>query len=207
METRCIATSGALAALALQSPEHDHLFAELPRSVQRAIDEVGATLSADTQLAQLGPLVDKGNSYTMPRLLTQPEWQSLAPPGARRSPGSTADDAASPAPGSLEELVIESVIEDVIATLTEIGHDLEGLHAPMTFVRGDAATSFSSRTRALVWRTARIDWTLTLIDSRRADCWHTRTSNGSTHTRIPWTVALAIRTRKALGFMSAIRDG
>lgn len=204
---RCITTSGLLAAVAVQSATHIDTLAELPPDIRGAIAELKSTLAPETQLSGLDATIDEDHRWQRPRLHTQPEWGVLPAPGTRRSHRSKPTDEPSFSPGSLEALVVESVISEVIAELSHIGDRLDGLRPPVTLERSISDPPFSSQTRSLVWRHARIDWTLSFIDTGQADCWNTRIVDGHTVTDIPWTVALAIETRKNLGFVSAIRDG
>lgn len=203
-ERRCIDSSGILAALALQSPGHADTVAALPARIRSTLEELNSTLSPETQLNALGRAIEGDHRCNIAGLRTQPEWQALRTSNTARLNRSDPPGAVGPPAGSLEALVVESVVDEVLERLCIVGRDLEGLRPPVTVFRRIEGTELSSATRALVWRTARIDWNLTFCDTGRARCWNTRTTDGAVVAEIPWTVALAIDARRRLGHVSAI---
>ncbi len=203
VETRCLETAGLLAAVALQSPQRADILASLPAHIKSALEAVNSRLSERTQIAELLPSTEHQLWRGMPMLHSQPEWRTIPAPGRTRPSGSDPTVTRIPAPGSLESLVVESVIDDVAGTLTSIGEDLHDLRPPVALRRA-AGTTLSSRTRSLVWRTARIDWIGTFIDSGRAACWNPRQCGDYQLLEVPWTIPLAIEATEALGHVSAI---
>lgn len=207
VEQACLRSAGAIAAAAVQRPDNTAMLHALPDQIRTRLESVSSTLSPDSQITNLIPAIEQHHWQGMPRLRTQPEWSKRAAPG-NQSPLRTRQIIQTElATGSLESLVIESVIDQISGELADIGSDLNMVKAPVTLRRGATEPLLTSRARSLMWRTARIDWILTYIDTGRADCWNTRCCNGETRTDVPWTVALTIDTTETLGLHSAIRQG
>jgi len=224
LERRCLATAGPLAAAALQRPEHHRLVEQVPDSVRRGLRHAGELLSSDHQTAGLLPLVELRHWDGLPTLRTQPAWAKRAEPpsdgsGAAWNLSRALADAAGPAPGSLEALVVESAVGIVTDLLDEVALELAGDLSdvlPRTSLPDRRnRTRLSDRTRLLTWRIARIDWHLTFVDTGRADCWTHREGETGRHGGtgsdddadgkliVPWTVALAIDECERAGLVSA----
>jgi hypothetical protein len=98
---------------------------------------------------------------------------------------------------------VESVIDRMTTDLVEIGDSLVDATHPVTLTRSTHRGVHSSRTRARLWRIARIDWHLTFVDTGWADCWNARVEGERIVTDVPWTVALAIDVAEPHGLISA----
>jgi hypothetical protein len=207
VEQACLRSAGAIAAAAVQRPDNTAMLHALPDQIRTRLASVSSTLSPDTQITNLIPAIEAHHWRGMPRLRTQPEWSRRAAPDIQSPLRTRQVIQKELATGSLEALVVESVIDQIGAELAEIGNDLNVVTAPVTLRRTATEPLLTSRARSLMWRTARIDWILTFIDTGRASCWNTRCSNGETRIDVPWTVALTIDTTEPLGLHSAIRQG
>lgn len=171
-------TAAALAAAACSPPGERHRLDLLPPAlaaeVGRALDAVPDRLSSTTQVATMLPVIDRRLHRELPPLWSQPEWQ--------RREGLDFDQlrAARVAPGSLESLVLERIIDELTEQLLEVGAELctdtvevpvrPSLHHP------------SGSARHLIWRINRIDWHATWVDA-------TETSDVAA---VPWYLAVAI---------------
>lgn len=210
VERRCLDTAGRLAAAALQRPEHSDLRRRLPSAVRDELGVAARLLSADTQSVGLGDLVEQRHWNGLPVLRTQPEWSrrpsSPRPPTLDRSAGADGDERRSaPAAGSLEALVVESVVGTVTDALDLVAPQLATLLPPVVVAPSSDSHRLSQRTRSLTWRIARIDWHRTYLDTGRAAGWpQDPTGRGAT---VPWTVALAIAESERNGLVSATHHG
>ncbi len=207
VERRCLHSAAAIMATAIQAPEHAAVLGRLPARLLSDLLDLSGSLSARVQVGGVLPAIEDLHWQGLPNLRTQPEWErrpGTGPSGGRRSRQAT---AAGLAPGSLEALVMESVIDRVIAEVAEIEDDLVGAAPTVPCARPVGDPSHTARTRSLLWRVARIDWHLTFLDSRRADCWGTRVEGDLVVTDVPWSVAVAIDAADAHGFVSATHQG
>ena len=203
IERRCLNTAATIAAAAIQRPEHAQVLERLPAGVRSRLLALSDTLSPEAQIAGLLPAVEHLHWKGLPVLRTQPEWRRrLAPddPAGARSHQTT---GAGLAPGSLEALVMESVIDRVTAEVGDVSDDLAHLAPPVTHTRAVCDQPHSEATRSLLWRIARIDWHLTFVDSGQADCWNARVENDRVTTDVPWPVAVAIAASETHGLVSA----
>ena len=200
VERRCLRSARLLTTAAIQRPEHADVVGALSAPVRAELERVAALLSSDVQLGALLPRVEADHLVRVPNLRTQPEW------GRFRRPRPSAPIGPNVEPGSLEALVIESLIDRVTESLEAIGEDLTEALPPVAVHRPDRHQPFSSRTRSTLWRIAHIDWHLTFVDTGHARCWNVRHHDGATVTDVPWQVAIAVRVATAHGFVSATHE-
>jgi hypothetical protein len=203
VERRCLATAGALAAAGLQLPGHRVPLDRLPAAARDRLAELSSSLSAQVQIAGLLPLVDARHWRGLPRLRTRPAWERLPRPGDASAQRARQLGGADVAPGSLEALVVEALIDRVTEALQELGPVLAGAAPPVRLVRRAGTGLLGERTRATTWRIARIDWHLTLVDSGLADCWDARIEDGMAVADVPWQVAVAIDVGERHGLVGA----
>lgn len=203
VERRCVQTAGPLAAVALQQPGHAHVLDRLPSNIGARVTHAAASLSTTSQVAGLLPGIEQVHGQDLPVLRTQPEWRRRSGPRTTAGPSSSSARSPQPAAGSLEALVVESVVDRISTELAQIGADLDGMAPPVTVSRPMHSGRYSARTRARLWRIARIDWHLTFVDTGRADCWNAREEGGCATTDLPWQVALAIDVADDHGLVSA----
>jgi hypothetical protein len=136
-------------------------------------------------------------------LRTRPAWERLPRPGDASAQRARQLGGADVAPGSLEALVVEALIDRVTEALQELGPVLAGAAPPVRLVRRAGTGLLGERTRATTWRIARIDWHLTLVDSGLADCWDARIEDGMAVADVPWQVAVAIDVGERHGLVGA----
>ena len=203
VERRCLHSAAAVMATAIRGPEHAEVLARLPAPLQSDLLDLSGALSARVQVGGVLPAIEDLHWQGLPNLRTQPEWERRPGTGPSVGRRSRQAVAAGLAPGSLEALVMESVIDRVIAEVAEIEDDLVGAGPTVACVRPVSDPSHTATTRSLLWRVARIDWHLTFLDSGRADCWGTRVEGDLVVTDVPWSVAVAIDAAAAHGFVSA----
>ena len=193
IDERCHHTAGALAVAALQIDADRHLIDQLPAVVRNGLDELTAELSGDIQLSSLLPVVEHLHWRGMPELTSQPEWARRPPPGGNEQVRPRQLAAAGVAPGSLEALVVESIIDRCTERLLELGSHLAEAFQPVWFWRDASCRPFDSRLRQTLWRILPFEWHLTLIDTGLADCWGAATRDGVREVVVPWTIDIAIR--------------
>lgn len=203
VEQRCLQTADVITAAAIGRPEHAPILRRLPAPVRARLLALSGSLSSESQVAGLLPAVEHLHWRGLPVLRTQPEWGHRPRPDDPTGIRSRHVAGPGPAPGSLEALVLESVIDRVTTEAIAMGADLADAAPPVAFTRPVQDTALSSRTRSLLWRTARIDWHLTFVDSGRAACWDTRVEDDLAVTDVPWQVAVAIDAAEAHGLVSA----
>ncbi|MBM3661457.1 MAG: hypothetical protein FJW94_00985 [Actinobacteria bacterium] len=191
IERRCLRTAGALAATRLGRPECAPVLAGAPENVRRAIAEVTALLSPDSQAGSLIPVVDAAHWRGLPELRTQPVWRLRPPAGCgMRHPGPQHDRTTRR--DSLEAIVVESLADRVSDSLLAVAGDLARLGTPVDLIRRREAPRRSARSLTNLHRMALVDWHLSLVDCGRADCWPTRHEEGRRFTAVPWVVAAAV---------------
>jgi len=203
VERRCLHTATAVMVSAIRRPENADLLGRLPERLRIDLLELSGALSSAVQVGGLLPTLEDRHWQGLPALRTQPAWGRR--PGTDPRSGTRSRQAAGAglAPGSLEALVMESVIDQVIAGASGIEGDLVGAAPPIPHRRPVHDPPHTAATRSLLWRVARIDWHLTFVDSGRAGCWNTRVEDGAVVTDVPWPVAVAIEAAADHGFVSA----
>lgn len=198
VERRCLAGSGLLAGAALHRPEHAARLHRLPTGIRTALSETAGLLSPDVCAGGLLPVIERIHWDGLPMLRTQPHWRrrTKRSPASPVDPGATTDPGASS--GSLEALVIEAAIAEVVERLSGMSDELVATAPAVSVDRRDRVRR-SDRTLSLTLRMGRIDWLSTFIDSDAGRCW------GHLDGRIvvPWTVAVAITEGERLGLVSA----
>ena len=203
VERRCLQTAGAIAATRLGSPDLHHVADRLSDRTRHVISELAESLSTEHQAAGLIPVIDHLHWRGLPELRTQPEWSRRPAPGtasgvlARRLAGTQL------APGSLEALVVESVIDRATDQLLEVADDLTNAAPAIEYRRRHDATPASPATKRMLWRVALLDWHQSFIDTGRADCWDARREGDDIVTSVPWQVAQAIMIGDTQGLVGA----
>ena len=173
--------------------------------MRRDIERLTSRLSAPMQLATLLPMVEHLHRHALPELATQPEWQRRRAPAAGGASLAARQLAgAGLEPGSLEALVVEATIEEHTDLLLSLGNGLAEMGPTVTVSRPTTTHPHGGRARELVWRVSRIDWHLTLVDTGLAACWNTRVVDGTSHTDVPWVIALAIDASTRAGLVSGL---
>lgn len=202
-EQLCSGTAGAIAAAVVQQPAHAGVLQQLAAPVRDRLLELSASLSTRVQVAGLLPLADRTHWRGLPGLQTQPAWGRMPRPGDGAALRTRQLSGTDLEPGSLEALVVESLIDQVTLSLLELGPDLGAAAPPVTLVKPAEESPLNERTRSMVWRIARVDWHLTFVDTGRADCWNVRVLDDRVETDVPWQVALAIEACAGHGLISA----
>jgi len=203
VERRCLQTAGAIAATRLGSPTLRPIADRLSERTRRVVAELAGSLSAENQTVGLIPVVDHLHWKGLPELRTQPEWSRRPAPGtasgvlARRLAGTQL------APGSLEALVVESVIDRATEQLLEVADDLTHAAPVVEYRRRHDATPASPATKRILWRLALIDWHQSFVDTGRADCWGAGRVGDDIVTSVPWQVAEAIAIGDTQGLVGA----
>ena len=199
LDRRCCVAAGALTAAALRAGHADALPAAMPADLLQRATDASAALSEELQVTTLLPLLEHLQWRGLPRLLTQPEWERRPAP----------DDAVGVADtgllvGSLEALVVESVVDRCTDEFLEIGQALAAVDGHSQLRRPRCPVRYSSQTRRAVFRRLRVDWSLTLVDTGRADFWDQRTDGDDVVVDVPWTVAAAVQLGARHGLASAV---
>ncbi len=207
VESRCLAGSGPIAAVAVQHRRYRATLARLPADVARRLTALSARLSAEIQFAGLLPILDDLHPIDVPPLATQPEWERLRPADQAAARRRRRAPANGPAEGSLEAFVVEALIDGVTSDLIEMGADLGTAAPPVRVTRPVGDETLSSRSRLTLWRVADIDWNLTFVDSGQASCWDARVEGEVIVTDVPWFVALAVDAAASMGRTSATHQG
>jgi hypothetical protein len=203
VERRCLQTAGAIAATRLGSPSLRPIAGRLSERTRRIVTELAASISPEQQTVGLIPVIDHLHWKGLPELRTQPEWSRRPAPGtasgvlARRLAGTQL------APGSLEALVVESVIDRATEQLLEVADDLTNAAPAVEYRRRRDAPPASPATKRILWRLALIDWHQSFVDTGRADCWGASTVGADIITSVPWQVAEAITISDSQGLVGA----
>lgn len=200
----CQRTAGALATASLQSGADTALVESLPLTVREGLDELARTVSGGVQLASLLPVVEHLHWSGMPELASQPEWQRRPKPGSDHLVRQRQLAASGVQAGSLEALVLESVLDRCTELLLDVGAGLAEATRPLVYARPIADRPFGGRLRRTLWRVLPVDWHLTLVDSGLATCWNTTEINGVRSCTVPWVVDVAARALRERGFGSAL---
>jgi len=204
VDERCRRTAGAIAAASLQSGADPALVASLPPAVRASLDELARSVSGGVQLSSLLPVIEHQHWRGMPDLVSQPEWSRRPKPGADGVIRQRQLDASGVQAGSLEALVLESVLDRYTEMLLDVGTSLAEAVKPVVYRRPTADRPFDRRLRATLWRVLPIDWHLTLVDTGRAACWDTGQAGGARSTMVPWVVDVAAGALRMRGFGSAL---
>ena len=187
VDERCRRTAGAIAATSLQSAADPSLVASFSPSVRASLDELARSVSGGVQLSSLLPVIEHVHWRGMPDLSSQPEWARRPAPGADHAVRQLQVAASGVQPGSLEALVLESVLDRCTEALLDVGTTLSDVARPVVYRRPAAARPFDGRLRKTLWRVLPIDWHLTLVDSGLAGCWDTDEVDGVRTTAVPWS--------------------
>lgn len=204
IDQRCRRTAGALATASLQAGGANDVIASLPSAVRAGFAELAETVSGGVQLSSMLPVVDHLHWRGMPELESQPEWSRRPAPDDDRLIRQRQLAATGMQPGSLESLVLESVIDRCTEMLLELGAGIDEATRPVLYQRPITDRAFDGRTRATLWRILPIDWHLSLIDTGIARCWDTDVIEGVRSTEVPWVVDVAAGALREKGFGSAI---
>jgi hypothetical protein len=204
VDERCRRTAGAIAAASLQSDTNSAVVASLPPSVRASLDELARSVSGGVQLSSVLPVIEHLHWRGMPELASQPEWSRRPKPGAGHLVRQHQLSASGVQAGSLEALVLESVLDRYTEMLLDVGTSLAAAAKPLVYRRPTTERPFDSRLRKTLWRVLPIDWHVTLVDTGRATCWDTEEASGLRSTTVPWVVDLAARALRGRGFGSAL---
>ena len=205
IEVTCLRAAGGLAVVALQTERGRDAGSRLPESLRDRIDQLTRNLSVEHQIATFLHAVEALHHTELPPLATQPEWDRR-PPAAAGPAGLAGRQlaAANVEPGSLEALVVESLLAETTDLLVSLGEELGDIGPPVTLRRPTTDEPHSPTARSLVWRVSRLDWHLTFVDTHHAHCWGARTEGGTDLVDVPAAVALAIEVSLAAGLVSGI---
>jgi hypothetical protein len=204
VDNRCRRTAGAIAAASLLSGTNSALVAALPPPVRACLDELAQSVSGGVQLSSVLPVIEHLHWRGMPELASQPEWSRRPNPGADHLVRQRQLSASGVQTGSLEALVLESVLDRYTEMLLDVGTSLAAAAKPLVYRRPTTDRPFDSRLRKTLWRVLPIDWHVTLVDTGRAACWDTEVASGVRSTMVPWVVDLAARALRGFGFGSAL---
>lgn len=178
VRTAVLETAAALAAAACSPKRERHRLDLLPPSladeVGRVLDDVPEHLSAATQVAMLLPAVDLRLDRELPELWSQPEMQR------RHRPETDPLRAAKIAPGTLESLVLERIVDELTEQLLGLGPRLCEAAAEVPMRR--AAHHPTGAARRLTWRLLAVDWHGTWVDA----------ADGPEVVEVPWHLAVAV---------------
>lgn len=199
LDRRCCVAAGALTAAALRAGHTDAVPAALPDALLRRAADASSALSEEMQVTTLLPLLEHLQWRGLPQLLTQPEWERRPAPKEAVGVADTGLLA-----GSLEALVVESVVDRCTDEFLQIGRELAGVDGHSQLRRPRRPARYSSQTRRTVFRRLRVDWSLTLVDTGRADFWSQRTEGDDVVVDVPWTVAAAVHLGARHGLASAV---
>lgn len=200
---RCERTAGAIAATTLQAEVGVDVTA-LPAPVQAGLNELAAMTSSCVQLSTMLPVVEHLHWRGVPDLVSQPEWLRRTRPVEVTELGQRQLAASGATFGSLEALVLESLIENLTELLLEVGELLAGSLPPVVFRRSVDERPFDGRLRSTLWRILPIDWHLTLVDTGLAAAWDTDIADGVRSTVVPWVVDAAATVLHRKGYGSAL---
>lgn len=203
VERRCLQTAGAIAATRLSSPELGPVAERLSARTRRIVAELADSLSAEHQTIGLIPVVDHLHWKGLPELRTQPEWSQRPAPGAARGVLARRLAGTQLAPGSLEALVVESVMDRATEQLLEVADELSHAAPAVEYRRRRDARPASPATKRVLWRLALIDWHQSFVDTGRAHCWGAHREGDDVVTSLPWQVAEAIAIGDAVGLVGA----
>lgn len=204
VDERCRRTAGAIAAASLQSGPDSALVASLPAQARASLDELARSVSGGVQLSSLLPVIEHQHWRGMPELASQPEWSRRPKPGSEGVIRQRQLAASGVHAGSLEALVLESVLDRCTEMLLDVGTSLAAAAKPLVYRRPTIDRPFDSRLRKTLWRVLPIDWHLTLVDTGRAACWETEEVGNVRLTTVPWVVDIAARELRKRGFGSAL---
>ena len=199
LDRRCCVAAGALTAAALRAGHADAVPPTMPDALLRRATDASAALTEELQVTTLLPLLEHLQWRGLPRLLTQPEWERRPAPGDAVGVADTGLLA-----GSLEALVVESVVDRCTDEFLQIGRELAAVDGQSQLRRPRCPVRYSSQTRRTVFRRLRVDWSLTLVDTGRADFWDQRSDGDDVVVDVPWTVAAAVQLGARHGLASAV---
>ncbi|MFM7064489.1 MAG: hypothetical protein ACKO04_13515 [Actinomycetes bacterium] len=199
LDQRCGVAAGALTAAALRAGHTESVPVQLPPALLRRATDASAALSEELQVVTLLPLLEHLQWRGLPRLLTQPEWERRPRPGESVGVADTGLLA-----GSLEALVVESVVDRCTDEFLQIGHELASVSGQAELRRSRQLARYSAQTRRTVFRRLRVDWHVTLVDTGRADFWAARQEGDDLVVEVPWTVAASVALGARHGLASAV---
>ena len=169
-------------------------------------DEEVDRMSPARRIATMLPVIDARHWHGLPTLATQPEWSRRPAPAG---PGRVRElqlAAADVSPGSIEALVAEAAVDAQTQRLLELGEELADGDRTAQIRRPVTELPRSSRSRVTLWRVARFDWHLSLVDSGAAACWEARGEGDDRVTEVPWPVAAGVECIAHLA-VSAVHSG
>ncbi|MFM7063774.1 MAG: hypothetical protein ACKO04_09850 [Actinomycetes bacterium] len=199
LDHRCCVAAGALTAAALRSGHTGSLPSHMPDSLLQRATDASQALSEELQVTTLLPLLEHLQWRGLPQLLTQPEWARRPAPDEAVGVAETGLLA-----GSLEALVVESVVDRCTDEFLAIGKELSAVAGHAELRRPRRPARYSSQTRRKVFRRLRVDWSLTLVDTGRADFWAPRHEGDDVVVEVPWTVAASVALGARHGLASAV---
>jgi hypothetical protein len=131
-------------------------------------------------------------------LQTQPELNSLQKrrEGQRRFLFSEVDR------GSIEELALEAVLDEITEGLMAIAASIQCSPGLVPVRMLPSRTAHAKSVRGAIWLSCSIDWVQTFIDITGAPCWRTHQDETAVLT-VPWFVAVELEGNKSAGLMSA----
>ena len=204
LDQRCCTAAGAMTAAVLRSGEEQCVPRDVPAHLLQKAADASAALSAELQVTTLLPLLEHLQWRGLPRLITQPEWDRRPAPLDGAGVSAAGVSGAGLGVGSLEALVVESVVDRCTDEFLAIGEQLSAVRSSSCLRRSRSTPRMSPQTRRTVWRRIRVDWSLTLVDTGRAACWSTRSEGDDTVVDVPWTIATSVRLGARHGLSSAV---